>query len=117
MDVHGFLKRWVIANTIAFLAGTIVYTPIAHGITGPHPTSLTFQQILMHSIAFATVAVLVTIAQRRVLLPYIEVNWVRIPIAAMLSVLAYWFGYYQTLVGGPDWDSILGWFILGSDPG
>ncbi len=114
MDLHGFPKRWIIANTVAFLAGTIVYTPIAHGVTGPHPTGLTFPQIVMHSIAFATVAVLVTIAQRHVLLRYIEVKWMRIPLAAILSVLAFWIGYYQPFVGGPDWDIILGWFVVGA---
>jgi hypothetical protein len=113
MDLHGFTKRWVIANTAAFLAGTILYTPIAHGVTGPHPTGLTFPQIVMHSIAFGTVAVFVTVAQRRVLARYIEAKWIRIPVAALLSVLAYWFGYYQTFVRGPDWDIILGWFVLG----
>lgn len=93
--------------------GTILYTPIAHGVTGSHPAGLTIPQIIMHSIAFGTVAVIVTLAQRWVLSRYIEVKWIRIPIAALLSVLAYWFGYYQTLVGGPDWDIILGWFVLG----
>jgi hypothetical protein len=35
-----FPKRWTIANTLALLVGYILYTPIAHGLSGGHPQGL-----------------------------------------------------------------------------
>lgn len=109
-----FPRRWTIANTLALLIGYILYTPIAHGLSGPHPRGLNAFEILMHSIALAVVAVLVATAQRRELNRYVSVPWTRVPLAAIGFISAFWAGFYQPWLTGPDWDILFGSFILGS---
>jgi hypothetical protein len=109
-----FPKRWTIANTLALLVGYILYTPIAHGVSGGHPQGLSAFQILMHSIALGVVAVFVAVAQRRELGRYVSVPWTRVPLAVTGFIAAFFAGSYQPWLGGPDWDILFGAFVLGS---
>ena len=55
-------------NRAALLAPYVLYTPIAHGITGGHVSrQLSVSQLAAHSIALSIVGVLVATAQRRAL--------------------------------------------------
>jgi hypothetical protein len=110
---ESFARRWTIANTLALLVGYILYTPLAHGLTGPHARNLSAAQVLAHSLALSIVAVLVAAAQRRELGRYVEVPWTRIPMAAAGFVAAFWFGFYQPWLQGPDFDILFGSFVLG----
>jgi hypothetical protein len=109
-----FPRRWTIANTLALLISYVLYTPIAHGLSGPHPRGLNAIQILMHSIALAIVAVAVAISQRRELSRYVSVPWTRAPLAVIGFISAFWAGSYQPWLTGPDWDILFGSFVLGS---
>ena len=109
-----FPKRWTIANTLALLISYILYTPIAHGLSGPHPRGLNAFQILMHSIALAVVAASVAISQRRELSRYVSVPWTRVPLVVIGFISAFWAGSYQPWLTGPDWDILFGSFVLGS---
>jgi hypothetical protein len=109
-----FLRRWIITNTLALSITYILYTPIAHGLSGAHPRGLNAFQILMHSIALGIIAVVVAIAQRRELSRYVSVPWTRVPLAVLGFVAAFWAGSYQPWLGGPDWDILFGSFVLGS---
>jgi hypothetical protein len=109
-----FPKRWTIANTLALLIGYVLYTPIAHGLSGPHPKGLNPVQILMHSIALAIVAAAVAISQRRELGRYVPVPWTRVPLTVIGFISAFWIGSYQPWLSGPDWDILFGSLVLGS---
>ncbi len=109
-----FPRQWLRWNTAAWLAGYVLYTPIGHGITGGHDHDLTPAQLVAHSIALAVVAVIVATAQRRVLTQYVSVTWVRVAAAAVAFNIAFWIGYYQPFVNGPDTDILLGFLVLGS---
>lgn len=110
-----FVSRWVLLNTAALLAGYVLYTPIAHGITGGHESqALTATQLATHSIALAVVAVFVATAQRRALAQFVSVRWTRALVAAVVFNIAFWVGYYQPWVQGPDTDILLGFLVLGS---
>jgi hypothetical protein len=61
-----FPRQWLRWQTAAWLAGFVLYTPIAHGVTGGHGRDLTPAQLVAHCIALAVVAVIVATAQRRV---------------------------------------------------
>jgi hypothetical protein len=113
-DAGSFAGRWTTANTLALLFGYILYTPIAHGPTGSHPQGLNARQILAHSVALAIVATLVVVAQRFALRPHGSVPWTRIPLAAAAFTAAFWAGAYQPWLTGPDWDILLGSFVLGN---
>jgi hypothetical protein len=104
--------RWLLWNSLAWLTGFVVYTPIAHGVTGAHPDGLAPRQIVAHSIAVAVVGVIVVGAQRRALAPFVSVPWRRILIAAVAFNIGYWIGSYLPV----DWDTdiLLGFFALGS---
>ncbi len=108
-----FPKRWTIANTLALFVSYLLYTPIAHGVSGPHPQGLDAFQILMHSIALAVVAASVAFAQRRELGRYVSVPWTRIPLAIIGFTGAFWAGSYQPWLSGPDWDILFGSLVLG----
>jgi hypothetical protein len=109
-----FLWRWMAANTIALLVGYLLYTPIAHGLTGPHTRDLDASQLLAHSVALAVVALLVATAQRRELIRFVAVSWARLPLAATGFVAAFWAGFYQPWLRGPDFDILFGSFVLGT---
>jgi hypothetical protein len=109
-----FQKRWTFANTLALLITYILYTPIAHGVSGAHPRGLNAFQILMHSIALAVIAASVAIVQRRELSRYVSVPWTRVPLAVIGFTAAFWAGSYQPWLSGPDWDILFGSFVLGS---
>lgn len=113
--IAGFQRRWVFLNTAALLAAYVLYTPIAHGITGGHGgRELTVSQLAAHSIALAVVAALVAYAQRRALAPFVAVTRLRIVAAVIFFNLAFWAGYYQPWIEGPDTDILLGYLVLGS---
>jgi hypothetical protein len=109
-----FSRQWLLFNAAAWLAGFVLYTPIAHGVTGGHGRELTPAQLIAHAIALAVVAVIVATAQRRVLTPFVSVTWMRVAVAAVAFNVAFWIGYYQPLVLGPDTDILLGFLVLGS---
>ena len=110
----GFLRRWVGWNTVAFLVGYLLYTPIGHGITGGHDRDLTASQIIAHCVALLVVGVMVAAAQRRALGGVASVPRTRVLLAALGFTAAFWLGYYQTLLEGPDTDILLGYLVLGS---
>jgi hypothetical protein len=109
-----FPKRWTVANTLALLFGYVLYTPIAHGVTGSHPQGMDARQILAHAVALSVVAASVAVAQRQELARYVLSPWTRIPLAAVGFVALFFAGSYQPWLGGPDWDILLGSFVLGS---
>lgn len=114
-DRSSFVGQWVLCNTAALLVGYVLYTPIAHGITGAHESrELTAAQLIAHSVALAIVAVLVATAQRQVLGRFVSVRWMRVPAAAIAFNIAFWIGYYQSWLEGPDTDILLGYLVLGS---
>lgn len=114
MPQVSFPRQWLRWNTAAWLAGFVLYTPIAHGITGGHGRDLAPAQLVAHCIALAVVAVIVATAQRRVLTQYVPVSWTRVVAAAVAFTIAFQIGYYQTFVEGPDTDILLGFLVLGS---
>ncbi len=111
---EAFPKRWTIANTLALLFAYVLYTPIAHGLTGGHPRGLNPIQILAHSIALAVVAVSVAAAQRHELESYVLIPRTRVLLAAIGFIAAFWAGSYQPWLTGPDFDILFGSFVLGS---
>jgi hypothetical protein len=109
-----FARRWTMTNTLALVFGYVLYTPIAHGPTGSHPYGMSGPQILAHSVALAIVAASVVAAQRLALKPYGSVPWMRIPLAVVAFIAAFFFGSYQPWLTGPDWDILFGSVVLGS---
>jgi hypothetical protein len=105
-------QRWFLWNSLAWLIGFVLYTPIAHGVTGAHPGGLTPPQIVAHSIAVAVVGVIVAGAQRRALAPFVSVPWVRVLVTAVAFNIGYWIGSYLPI--GWDMDILLGFLALGS---
>jgi hypothetical protein len=105
-------QRWLLWNSLAWFIGFVLYTPIAHGVTGAHPDGLTPSQIVAHSVAVAVVGVIVAVAQRRALSPFVSVPWVRILVTAAAFNVGYWIGSYLPI----DWDTdiLLGFLALGS---
>lgn len=114
MKLASLARRWFCWNAVAWLTGYVVYTPIAHGVTGGHDRDLTPQQVVAHCIALAVVAIIVAAAQRRALRPDVSVSWARLVLAAAAFNLAFWIGYYQPFVRGPDTDILFGFLALGS---
>ena len=114
-EVMSFRREWVLLNTGALFAGYVLYTPIAHGLTGGHASrQLRAAQLMAHSIALVVVAVLVATAQRRALTRFVPVGWTRVIIAAIAFPVAFWIGYYQPWINGPDTDILVGFLVLGS---
>ena len=112
---NSFVREWLLLNMGAMLAGYVLYTPIAHGITGGHASrQLTTAQLTAHSIALVVVAVLVATAQRRALAGFVSVPWRRIIIVAIAFPVAFWIGYNQPWINGPDTDILVGFLVLGS---
>lgn len=109
-----FQKRWTMANSLTLLITYILYTPIAHGISGAHPRGLNAFQIAMHSVALTVIAASVAIVQRHELGRHVSVPWTRVPLAVTGFTAAFWAGSYQPWLGGPDWDILFGSFVLGS---
>jgi hypothetical protein len=106
--------RWLRWNAAAWLTGYVLYTPIAHGVTGGHSRDLTASQLLAHSVGLAVVALIVAVSQRRALAPFVSVPWTRVLVAVAAFNIAFWIGYYQPFVIGPDTDILLGFLVLGS---
>jgi len=109
-----FVRRWTLLVSVAFVVGYILYTPIAHGITGGHGRQLSATQLVSHSVALVVVGFLVSTAQRRALAPLVEIGVGRVSLAVSGFVAAFWAGYYQTAIEGPDMDILLGYCVLGS---
>jgi hypothetical protein len=114
VSTSSFPTRWTVANTLALLFGYVLYTPIAHGITGAHPQGMDARQVFAHSVALAVVAASLAAAQRHVLKPYVVVPWTRIPVAVVGFVALFFAGSYQPWLTGPDWDILFGSLVLGS---
>lgn len=113
MKKSNLARPWFLANTVAWLLGYVLYTPIAHGLTGGHTRDLTPAQIVAHCVALAVVAVIVATAQRRVLRQYVPVSGLRVAMAAVVFIAAFWIGYYQNVIEGPDTDMLFAFFALG----
>jgi hypothetical protein len=105
-------QSWFRWNSVAWFTGFVLYTPIAHGVTGGHRGALTPAQILAHSIAVSVVAVIIAGAQRRALAPFVSVPWIRILVAPVAFNIGYWIGTY--LPTDLDTDILLGFLALGS---
>lgn len=108
-----FSHRWLRWNAAAWSIAYVLYTPIAHGVTGGHSRDLAASQVLAHCVALAVVAIIVADAQRRALAPFVTVPWTRVVVAAFAFNIAFWIGYYQP-VGGLDTDILFGFLVLGS---
>ncbi|HEU4931280.1 MAG TPA: hypothetical protein VFT48_04330 [Pyrinomonadaceae bacterium] len=79
-----FVRAWIMQNTAALLVAYVLYTPIAHGITGGHASrELSVSQLAAHSIALAIVGVLVATAQRLALAKFVSVSWTRVVVATI----------------------------------
>ena len=109
-----FVWRWTGLVSAAFFAGYALYTPIGHGITGGHDRQLSSAQFAAHCVALAVVGLLVSGAQRRALAPFVHIGWGRVATAVLGFVGAFWVGYYQTAINGPDMDILLAYLVLGS---
>jgi len=110
-----FVRQWVLLNTAALLVGYVLYTPIAHGMTGGHESrKLTATQLIAHTIALAVVAALVATAQRRGLHGVVSVSRMRVAVATVAFNIAFWIGYYQPWLEGPDTDILVSYLVLGS---
>ena len=109
-----FLRRWWIANTLAFLAGYLLYTPIAHGITGGHGRTLSVSQIVAHSAAMVIAALFVVVAQRAALKGHLNLGWWRVPFVMVTFNAAFWLGSYWPFLPVVDTDILLGFTVLGS---
>jgi hypothetical protein len=105
-------QRWFRWNSIAWLIAFVLYTPIAHGVTGGHPGDLTPAQIVAHSVAVSVVAVIVAGAQRQALAPFVSVPWIRVLVALVVFNTGYWIG--TNLPTELDTDILLGFLALGS---
>ena len=108
-----FVTKWWIANIIGFLVGYLLYTPIAHGITGHHGRELTGAQIIAHSLAMAVAAFLVVGAQRAALAGHAVIDWWRVPLVMVVFNAAFWLGYYVPFLP-IDTDILLGFTVLGT---
>src|SRR6266704_2593221 len=92
MASASFQRRWALANSVAFIIGYLPYTPIAHGLTGSHGRQLTLSQLIAHSLAMSVAGVVVATAQRKVLRPYVNVGWSRVPVAVLAFIVAFTLG-------------------------
>ncbi|ANM30311.1 hypothetical protein ABI59_13105 [Acidobacteria bacterium Mor1] len=111
---RGFARTWLVGNTLALMAGYLLYTPIGHGFTGGHGRELNGAQLVSHTLALSVVALFVALAQRRMLAPHARVPASRIPLAILLFVGLFWAGYYLPLPFGLDWDILFGFTALGA---
>jgi hypothetical protein len=110
-----FVRAWTMQNATALLVAYVLYTPIAHGITGGHASrELSVSQLAAHSIALAVVGVLAAAAQRRALAKFVLVSWIRVLVATIAFIVAFWVGYFQMWIEGPDTDILLAYLVLGS---
>ncbi len=107
----GFAGRWIRWNAIAWLAGFLPFSFIAHGITGGHGADLTAAQYVAHSIAMAVAAIIVAAAQRLVLADYVSLSSARIPLAAAAFVAGSWAG--NAIPVDVDPDILVGFLVLG----
>jgi len=97
------------------MIGYLPYTPIAHGLTGSHGRQLTLSQLIAHSLAMSVAGAVVATAQWKVLRPYVNVGWWRVPVAVLAFIAAFWLGYYQGLLPRQyfDIDILFGFTALG----
>lgn len=110
-----FTGKWILANTSAMFVSYLLYTPIAHGITGGHEHYLTLDQLLAHIIALIVVAVILFLSQRYVLKKYINISWPRIIFSVVAFLILFYIGYYQEFIPGElDTDILMGYVVLGS---
>ncbi|RNC89430.1 MAG: hypothetical protein ED555_08040 [Allomuricauda sp.] len=115
MTKKRFLKKWISANTLAFLIGYLLYTPIGHGITGNHGRELSANQIIAHTLALAVVALVLFSFQKNVLKHFFSISSIRIVLATVAFIGLFWVGYYQTFVPGElDYDILFAYVVLGS---
>ena len=111
MPLPSFAGRWLRWNAIAWLAGFLPFSPIAHGITGAHGPDLTLAQYTAHSTAMAVAAIIVAVAQWRALADYVSLSWARIPLAGAAFIAASWAG--GTIPVDIDPDILVGFLVLG----
>ncbi len=105
----------MLVNTLGFLIGYLLYTPIGHGFTGNHGREMNTEQIFAHSVGLAVVALILFLLQKKVLNPYIKVGTIKILLAVAAFTGLFWFGYYQNIIpDGPDYDILFGFLVLGS---
>ena len=113
--MQSFTKKWIRANTLAFFIGYLLYTPIAHGLTGSHGRELTTNQLIMHGVGLAVVGFLVFSFQRSVLRVHLDLSLTRVVLSVLAFIGMFWFGYYQSFIpDGPDYDILFGFLVLGT---
>ena len=106
-----FTRQWFLWNAGAWSVGFILFSPIAHGITGGHGPDLSVAEYAAHSMGLVVAAVIVAIAQRRVLSRFIPVSWNRVIAAPILFNIGFW-GGGELPYFGPDMDFIIGSMAL-----
>lgn len=111
MQDKRFARNWFRWNAIAWLAGFLPFSFLAHGITGGHGPDLTPAQYAAHSIAMTVAAIIVAGAQWRALDRYVPLSWWRIPLAAVAFVAASWAG--DAIPVDLDTDILIGFLVLG----
>ena len=111
--MKSFHREWTIANTLGFFVGYLPYTLLAHGFTGSHGRSMNTSQLVAHGLAMAVVGSIVVASQNRVLRKYVRVPAWRAIVAVLAFIAAFWLGYFQEILTGPDWDIIFGFAVLG----
>ncbi len=112
--LDGFAHRWFVANVVAFGVAFLLYTPIAHGITGGHGLTLSVAQRVAHSLALAVAALLIAEAQLRVLPKTLGLSRSRMVIVALTTIITFWLGSYLSSLTFFDLDIVLGFTALGS---
>ena len=115
MNKTTFVRKWTLANSLGFLIGYLLYTPIAHGITGGHDHLLTTAQLFAHCVALAVVATIIFLLQKSVLGEFLSISTSRVVLATIAFIVLFWLGYYLTLIpDGPDFDILFGYLALGA---
>ncbi len=88
------VPKLLTCSALAFFVGYVLYTPIAHGVTGPHPEPLSIDQLIAHTIGLLVVSGLVLSAQLWALEQPLSSNRLRLVLGSVLFVSAFWLGWY-----------------------
>ena len=103
-------KKWIIANVLSFSIGTILHSTIAHGLTGAHEFWMTGPQFIMHTLGFLTLGLIISLAQRSVFKPLVELKLSYVLVKALLFMVVYWAGYFSF---GVPVNTFAGFTVLG----
>ena len=108
-DTREFRRRWWVANSLAFTAAHVLFSPIAHGITGDHGDDPTLSQLIAHIVAQSLAAAIIVGSQVGVLRRYLQISNHRIWISAVILPII-----HNVLISlfGPPWEWIAAFIAL-----